>query len=163
MLDVAAKLTILADAAKYDASCASQRLRPQSLRRRHGQHHRHRHLPQLHARRPLRLAAQNSLHQLLRLRLRLLRQPHFERHAARPLHRRRSDQSHSRFLPPQLHRRPLPLERHHSESRLHDGAAHRRRARPASRTQIRRLHPFEGDAQRVARTHPRSRPVGRPP
>ena len=76
---LATKLRILSDAAKYDASCASAGARQHaavqgtgSARLRQG------HLPHLHAGRALRVAAQDSAHQLLRLRLRVLREPPFE-------------------------------------------------------------------------------------
>ena len=93
-MELVRKLAILADAAKYDASCA-QRRRPRANRprgRRHRLDHRHGHLPQLHARRALHLAAQDPAHQLLRLRLPVLRQPALERRAAGALHRRRGGQ-----------------------------------------------------------------------
>ena len=89
------KLAILADAAKYDASCASSGTLEARLARRQG----HRldrglgHLPQLCARRPLHLAAEDPAHQFLRLRLPLLRQPRLEQRRARPLHGRRGRRS----------------------------------------------------------------------
>ena len=65
-MDLQARLTILADAAKYDASCASsgsKRERPDGgIGNGAG-----RHLPLLHAGRALRLAAQDSVDQLLHL------------------------------------------------------------------------------------------------
>ena len=78
-MNVENKLRILADAAKYDASCASSgstRKRPEggSATRRAW------HLSQLHAGRPMRLAAEDSADELLHLRLPLLRQPRVERY-----------------------------------------------------------------------------------
>ena len=73
---LASKLRILADAAKYDASCASsgapkRTARPGWPRLDHGSGH----LPRLHAGWPLRLAAEDPADQLLPVRLRLLHQP----------------------------------------------------------------------------------------
>jgi hypothetical protein len=65
--DMARKLSILADAAKYDASCASS-----GGTRRDSSAQQGRHLPQLRARRPLHLAAEDPAHQLVHIRLRLL-------------------------------------------------------------------------------------------
>ena len=76
-LDLQAKLAILADAAKYDASCASSGGGKRTSKRRQG--HRlergHGDLPRLCARRPLHLAAQDPADQPLHLRLPLLHQP----------------------------------------------------------------------------------------
>ena len=80
-MQVAVKLKILADSAKYDASCASSGVVAPQHTRRPGQLGRHRHLPQLHPGRPLRLAAQDPAHQLLHLRLPVLRQSRLERRA----------------------------------------------------------------------------------
>ena len=67
------------------------------------------HLPQLRARRPLHLAAQDPAHQLLRLRLPLLRQPGHAATCARArFTRRRGRAAHARLLPAQLHRGPVP-------------------------------------------------------
>ena len=74
-MDVAGKLAILADAAKYDASCASSGAKRARQRQRRRQHDRQRHLPQLHAGRPLRVAAEDPADQRLHLRLPVLRQP----------------------------------------------------------------------------------------
>ena len=79
-MDLERKLAILADAAKYDASCASSGTSQARLARRQGHRLDRRlgHLPQLRARRPLHLAAEDPAHQLLHLRLPLLRQPRVE-------------------------------------------------------------------------------------
>ena len=109
-VDLQRKLAILADAAKYDASCASSgtRKRDSLGGKRHRLDRGLGHLPQLCARRPLHLAAEDPAHQLLHLRLPLLRQPRHEQRAARALHGRRSGAAHARLLPPQLHRGPVP-------------------------------------------------------
>ena len=77
MLSTPQKLAILADAAKYDVSCASSGAHEARLARqgRARLHDRHGHLPFLHAGRPLRVAAEDPADQLLHLRLRLLHQP----------------------------------------------------------------------------------------
>ena len=109
-VNVDRKLAILADAAKYDASCASQR-RAQARfdgGRGIGSTEGIGHLPQLRARRPLHLAAEDPAHQLLHLRLPVLRQPRLQQRAARALHGRRSGAAHARLLPAQLHRGPVP-------------------------------------------------------
>ncbi len=76
-MELTDKLEILADAAKYDASCASSGRRNAVVegQGRAGRHQRHGHLPQLYAGRPLRLAAENPADQLLPVRLPVLRQP----------------------------------------------------------------------------------------
>ena len=112
---IQAKLEILADAAKYDASCASSGA-PKRNSRGQGGHrldHRRRHLPFLYARWPLRVAAENSADQLLHVRLRLLHQPALQQCPARPLHGRGSRHADAGILQAQLHRRPVPVVRHH--------------------------------------------------
>ena len=84
MLTTQQKLEILADAAKYDASCSSSGAREAELaRRRPRLDHRLRHLPLLHAGRPLRVAAENPAHQRLHVRLQLLHQPPLQQRPAR--------------------------------------------------------------------------------
>ncbi len=70
------KLAILADAAKYDASCASSGSGKRDSRASGGIGSTEgMHSPQLYARRPLRFIAEDPADQLLHLRLRLLREP----------------------------------------------------------------------------------------
>ena len=146
------KLRVLADAAKYDASCASSGARRGRGARRPRQQRRHRHLPQLHAGRPLRLAAQDPADQLLHLRL-----PSTASTGSRsdmPRARfsvERGRRPHARLLPPQLHRRAVPQLGHHPVARLHDGAAGRGRADAARDASLRRLHPPQGDPRRQRR------------
>ena len=84
-MDVLDKLTILTDAAKYDAACTSSGSRrgfPEGLHRQYvlcpG-----RLLPQLLRGWALRHAAEGADEQLLHLRLQILRQPPQQRHTAR--------------------------------------------------------------------------------
>ncbi len=72
--------------------------------------------------------------------------------AARALHGRRGGAAHARLLPAQLHRGAVPVERHHPEPRLHDGAGGRGGARAARGARLSRLHPPEDDSRRIART-----------
>ena len=163
-MSIRLKLAVLADAAKYDASCASSGSRPPESRQGPRQHREDRHLPQLYPRRPLRLAAENPPHELLHLRLSVLCQPRLQRHSPRPLHARRSRLADARVLPPQLHRRPVPQLRHHSKPRLHDGAT--RAASPAS---LRETHEYNGyihlkavpgGISRTSRSRPAATPTG---
>jgi hypothetical protein len=101
----------------------------------------HGHLPQLRSRWPLHLAAQDPAHQLLPVRLPVLRQPRHQQRAARALHSRRSGAPYAGFLSPQLHRGLVPVQRHHSQPRLHDGAGGGGGARAARRARLPRLHP----------------------
>ena len=83
------KLAILADAAKYDASCASSGHGQAQFARREGRHRLdrgHGHLPRLRAGRALHLAAQDPADQCLHLRLPLLHQPPLLERAAGALH-----------------------------------------------------------------------------
>ena len=111
-MELRRKLAILADAAKYDASCASSGAREAGLAgtaRASARPTGIGHLPHLHAGRPLRLAAEDPADQLLRLRLPLLRQPRqLEQRAARALHGRGGRRADARLLPAQLHRGPVP-------------------------------------------------------
>lgn len=101
------KLTVLAESAKYDVSCASS-----GVTRRHreggvgsasgwGICH------TFTADRALRFAAQDHADEPLRLRLRLLHQPPQQRHPPGLVHGRRAGRSDDRVLPPQLHRGPV--------------------------------------------------------
>ena len=163
-MELIRKLSILADAAKYDASCASSGA-PDSARRRTaglGLHHRHGHLPQLHARRPLHLAAQDPADQLLPLRLQLLRQPPLERHAARALHARRGRaSSRSTSTGATTSRACSCRSGIIRDARLHDGAARRGRAHAARGSRLPRLHPPQDDSRRRRRAD-RARRAARP-
>ena len=101
------------------------------------------HLPLLHGRRTLRLAAEDHAHQRLHLRLRLLHQPPQQRHPARRLHAGRADRADHRVLSPQLHRGAVPLVGRRPQSRLYDGAHGPRGPRPAHGAPLQRLHPPE--------------------
>jgi hypothetical protein len=87
-LDVRQKLEILADAAKYDASCASSGTVKRDSSRRQGDRfdRRHGHLPRLCARWAMHLAAQDPADQQLHVRLPLLHQSQELERAACALH-----------------------------------------------------------------------------
>ena len=119
-------------------------------------------LPRLHARRALRLAAQDPAHQLLPVRLRLLRQPALLERAARAVLGRRGRDAHGRVLQAQLHRGPVPLLRHHPLARLHDGADAPRGEKAAPRPRLSRLHPPEDHPGGEPVADRAGGPVGRP-
>ena len=153
-MELRRKLTILADAAKYDASCASSGAKGRNCSaakasaRWTGPGS-----PRLHAGRALRLPAQDPAHQLVHVRLRLLREPQLQQRAACPVHRSGSGPPHHRLLQAQLYRRAL-LSSDNPQRRLHDGATRRRRPDLARGARLPRLHPLED--------HPRGRsPAGR--
>ncbi len=132
-MELLQKLEILADAAKYDASCASSGTDKRSLGRegrRHRLHRGHGHLPRLRAGWALHLAAEDPADQFLRLRLPVLHQPPLLQRAPGALHGGGGGHPHAGLLPPQLHRGAVPLLRHHQQPGLHDGAGGR--AWPAS-------------------------------
>ena len=89
-LDTRAKLAILADAAKYDASCASSGTvkRTSAGGKGHRVNRRQRHLPQLRPRWPVYLAPQDPVDQQLHIRLPLLHQPAVVERAAGAFYRR---------------------------------------------------------------------------
>ena len=81
-MDTMEKLTILADAAKYDAACTSSGLDRQAKRGRIGSSTVHGGLlPHLFRRRPVRDPAEGAAHQRVCLRLPVLRQPPLQRPA----------------------------------------------------------------------------------
>ena len=127
-----------------------------------GQHGGVGHLPLLHGRRTLRLAAEDHAHQRLHLRLRLLHQPPQQRHPARRLHSRRADRADDRVFPPQLHRGAVPLVGRRPQSRLHDGAHGPRGPRPAHGAPLQRLYPPEKHSRGQSRTRRRGRALCRP-
>ncbi|CAA9271242.1 MAG: Biotin synthase related domain containing protein, partial [uncultured Acetobacteraceae bacterium] len=131
--------------------------------RRHRQHGRHGHLPRLRAGRAVHLPPEGAVDQRLRLRLRVLRQPRPIERAARPFHRARAGRPDPGLLPPQLHRRPVPLLRHHPLARLHDGAGGGGGARAARGPRLPRLHPPQDHPRGLARAAGRSRALCRPP
>src|ERR1700759_4625738 len=101
----------------------------------------------------MRVAAENSADKLLRVRLQVLREPDFERHAAGAIHAGRNYFADAGFLPAQLHRRTVPELGDYSKPGLHDGAACGRRSRAADAASIQWLHSFEGDSRSVAGNH----------
>ena len=138
-LDTRQKLEILADAAKYDASCASSGTAKRNSQGRQG--HRldrgHGHLPRLCARRPLHLAAQDPADQQLHLRLPLLHQPQELERPPRALHRRRrSSTSRSPSTGATISRGCSSRRASSARSELHDGAAGRGRADRCARIMI---------------------------
>ena len=161
------KLAILADAAKYDASCASSGRGEARLAevRRHRLDRGHGHLPLLRAGRPLHLAAEDPADQLLHLRLRLLHQPRRPRNVPR-----------ARFTVDEVVRLTLDFyQRNYIEglflssgiiriARLHDGASWSRwRAALREDHDFARLHPPEDDPRSVAgaaRRRPAAMPTG---
>ena len=164
-MDVQRKLEILADAAKYDASCASSGHREAGFQRRQGprlDRAGHGHLPFLRAGRTLHLAVEGAAHQRLQLRLLILRQPHFFERAARALHGRRGGEADDRLLSPQLHRGIVSLLRHHPQRRLHHGASGERRAKTARGASLPRLHPSQDHPRGRRRADRGSRQICRP-
>ena len=55
-------------------------------------------------------------------------------------------EAHDRLLSPQLYRRPVSFLRHHPQRRLHHGAGGERRAQIARGTSLPRLHPSQDDS-----------------
>ena len=162
MLSTLQKLEILADAAKYDASCASSGRGEARLEKRRARLDQPRHLPLLHAGRALRLAAEDPAHQRLRVRLRLLHQPPLLERSARALFREGGRRPHAQFLQAQLHRGPVPLLRHHPLVRLHDGADRARRALAARGARLQGLHPSQEHSGCRPGADRRGRPLCRP-
>ena len=158
------KLAILSDAAKYDASCASSGASGRNSLRvaRHRLDRRHGHLPFLRAGRPLHLAAEDPAHQFLRLRLQLLHKPLVLERPPRPLQRRRGGAADHDLLPPQLHRRPVPVVRRHPLSRRDDDGDGRSRTPLARGRELRRLHPSQDDPGVLAGADRTGRPLRRP-
>ncbi|CAA9350531.1 MAG: Biotin synthase related domain containing protein, partial [uncultured Gemmatimonadaceae bacterium] len=119
-------------------------------------------LPQLHARRAVRVAAQGAPHQLLRLRLRVLHQPAVELRGARAVQGGRGGEARPRLLPPELHRGAVPLVGHHPQLRLHHGAAGAGGEDAATRPRLRRLHPPQDDPRGERGADRRGGALGRP-
>ena len=156
-LDVQQKLAILADAAKYDASCASSGSTQARQPRRQGDRldrAGHGHLPRLCAGRALHLAAEDPADQFLHLRLPLLHQPQELERPPRALHGGGGGAAHPRFLPAQLYRGSVPLLGHHPLLKLHDGADRRGRAKPARGSRFPRLYPPQDHPGRRSRADP---------
>ena len=92
----------------------------------------------------------------------VLRQPRDQQRAARPIFGGRSGTAHAGLLPAQLHRGPVPVQRHHPQPRLHHGAGGGGRARAARRPRLSRLHPPQDHPRRVGRTAGARGPLRRP-
>ena len=127
-MDIHTKLSILADAAKYDASCASsgsrgRRAGPGGIGHTDGIGI----LPQLHARWPLCVAAQAAAHELLHLDCAYC----INRRSSgvRRARSRLTTSSGSRWSSTATTSKGFPQLRDHSRLRLHDGTA--RHCRPA--------------------------------
>ena len=144
------KLRILADAAKYDASCASSGSTGSGLRA-GSETDRRRHLPQLYARWSLCIPPKNSPNELLYLRLLLLRKSRLERHTTRPIHTAGSRDVNVEFYKRNYIEGLFPKFRSHPKHRLHDGGVDTSSAFAPKRPSIRRLYPPEGSPWRVSR------------
>ena len=107
------------------------------------------HMPQLFGRRALHHAFKGAVHQRVRLRLRLLREPLLQRRSARFVPAARIGRSHHGVLPAQLHRGPVSFERGFEKPRLHDGAHYRMPAHPSRGIRLSRLHSCEGGSGNV--------------
>ena len=116
----------------------------------------------LRARRPLHLAAQDPAHQLLRLRLPLLRQPRLQQRAARPLHASRRWSTSRSTSTGATTSRACSSPRASSAARLHDGAGGRGGAGAARGARLPRLHPPEDDPRGRAELLARGRALRRP-
>ena len=139
-MELLRKLEILADAAKYDASCASSRHRQAQPRwAKTGGVGSTEGVGICHAYAPdgrCISLPENPADQRLHLRLPLLHQPPLLQRAARPLYRGGGGHTHPGFLPAQLHRGSVPQLRHHTQPRLHHGAGGRRRPAPCARRTV---------------------------
>ncbi len=167
-MDLQHKLAILADAAKYDASCASSGSQPRDSvgGRGIGSAEGMGICQQLRARRPLHLAAQGPADQLLPVRLPLLREPRLEQRAARAA----SAPAEVVHLTLDFYRRNcieglFLSERHRRGGRLHHGAGGGGRAlslREARdfRGYIHLARPFPMRQRRAARSAPAAMPTG---
>ncbi len=154
------KLAILADAAKYDASCASSGAGGRNSRdgKGLGSTTGLGHLPRLHPGRTVRFAPEGASDEFLRLRLRFLRQSPVEQHAARPLQGRGSRRAHARLLSPQHDRGIVSLVGHCEIRRPYDGGDGSRRRNAAARPRFPRLHPSQGDRRSLAGSDGARRP-----
>ena len=130
---------------------------------RYRQYRGHGHLPQLHARRPLRFIAEDPADQLLHLRLRLLREPGLQQRGPRAFQRGRGGHAHPGLLQAQLHRGPVPVQRHHPQCGLHHGADGGSGPAAARRTPLRRLHPPQDHSRGLAGTAGQCRALCRSP
>ena len=123
-MDLQNKLAILADAAKYDASCASSGTDKRSsiggrgIGSTEGSGICHSYTPDGRCISLLKILLTNyCTYDCL-----LLRQSRQQQRAARAVQRRRGGAAHARLLPPQLHRRAVSQLGDHPQRRLHDGA-----------------------------------------
>ena len=159
-MDLVPKLSILADAAKYDASCASSGARGRTSTAARPASGSTTGMGICHS-----YAPDGRCISLLKILLtnfclydcQLLRQPALERRPARALHGRRGRHAHARLLPAQLHRGTVPVVGHHPIPGLHDGAAGARGADAARGARLPRLHPSEDDPRRRRASHRRGR------
>lgn len=120
-------------------------------------------LPQLGGGRTVHIALEDTAHQRLHLRLRLLPQPALERYPPRGVHPAGGRRPHDQLLQAELHRRPLPQFGRDTQSRLHDGASDRGREAPPHGLPFPRLHPLEGHPRRRPGSRPAGRALRRPP
>ena len=102
-MDLAEKLEILADSAKYDVACTSSGVE-RAGKHGTGQLRTGGHLPRFHGGRAVRLPPEGALLQRVQLRLQLLRQPPLQRQSPRDLHPAGTGGADHWLLPPQLHR-----------------------------------------------------------
>ena len=132
-MEIREKLAILADAAKYDASCASsgskgRRARDGGIGNTEGMGICHSYTPDGRCVSLLKILLTNwCIYDCA-----LLHQPAVERRAAGAVHARGGRVAHARVLPAQLHRGAVPQLRDHARAGLHDGAARARRAHAAA-------------------------------
>ena len=99
-MEIQDKLKILADSAKYDASCSSS---GSTRKNTPGGIGACRDLSQLFCRRQMYFAFETSSHQLLHVRLSVLHKPHLERCSARVFYTARGCRPHHSFLQAELH------------------------------------------------------------
>ena len=164
-MDVQRKLEILADAAKYDASCASCGTEKRDSSDGKGLGSTapgmgicHSYAPDGRCISLLKMLLTNACnYDCLYCVNRSLQQ-----RAARALHGRRGGEADDRLLSPQLHRGTVSLLRHHPQRRLHHGAGGERRAQTARGASLPRLHPSQDHPRGRRRADRGSRQICRP-
>lgn len=143
-VDLKSKPASLADAAKYDASCASSggdkrdSVGGRGLGSNEGMGICHSYAPDGRCISLLKIPLTNfcqydCLYCVNRV----------SSNVPRALHRRRGGAPDAGLLSPQLHRGPVPVQGHHPQPRLRDGAGGRGGALPARGPRLPRLHPPE--------------------
>ena len=159
------KLAILADAAKYDASCASSGTTKRSsiggkgIGSTEGSGICHSYAPDGRCISLLKILLTNfCVYDCLYCVNRVTSNVR-----AGALHGRGGRRPHARLLSPQLHRGPVPQLGNHPLGRLHDGAGRRGRALAARGPRLSRLHPPEDDPRGQPRAARARRPLCRPP